>query len=180
MEETWKDIKGYEGLYQVSDRGNVKSIFYKRTRNEIILKQCNHFNGYYQVCLCFKKKRKTHLVHRLVCNAFLDNPENKKTVNHKNGNKTDNRLENLEWNTYSENETHSYRILGKKNHMLGKSHINHFSKPILRYTIHGVYIDEFLGTHEAFKATGIHRGNINQCCKGKRNHAGGFIWKYKE
>lgn len=116
--EIWKDIKGYEGLYQVSNLGRIKSLGRTQRcqgnkqeyRKERIMKQ--HLRGgYYQVSLCKNSKHKHFGVHRLVALVFLDNPEAKEEVNHKNGIKTDNRVDNLEWVTRSENAIHAYREL---------------------------------------------------------------------
>jgi hypothetical protein len=101
--EQWKDVKGYEGIYQVSNEGRVKSIGYSKER---ILKPIN-LNGYLIVNLYKDKINKQYYIHRLVCLNFLDNPENKKEVNHINGLKTNNRLENLEWVTPKENTIHA-------------------------------------------------------------------------
>ena len=102
-EEIWRDIAGYEGLYQVSNCGRVKS-FYRGGR---ILKQSLK-RGYMFVELYLNTNGKIHIVHRLVAQAFIPNPLNKLEVNHINGIKTDNRVENLEWVTRSENEQHAY------------------------------------------------------------------------
>lgn len=180
MEEIWKDIKGYEGLYQISDRGNVKSLNYNNTGKNCILKSSNNGNGYLCIGLRINGKTKTRRVHRLVCEAFLPNPENKETVNHKNGIKTDNRLENLEWATYSENNKHSYIELGKKGTMTGKLGKNHNrSITVCRYSKSGEYIDEFSGACEAERITKIYNSHIIACCKGYRKSAGNYIWKYK-
>lgn len=115
MEEIWKDIAGYEGYYQISNLGRVKSleriaitkIGSKQPVNERILVAGYDTAGYYRVALCKNAKSRTRKVHRLVAQAFIPNPENKKTVNHKNGIKDDNRVENLEWATYKENNDHA-------------------------------------------------------------------------
>ena len=104
MRETFKDISGYKGDYQVSNLGRIKSLKF----TEKILRQKNDGHGYLVVNL-YNKGSKSKKVHRLVAIAFIPNPENKKTVNHKKGIKTDNRAKELEWATYSENHLHSFR-----------------------------------------------------------------------
>jgi len=127
--EIWKDVKGYEGLYQVSNKGNVKA--YPRTsiggfgavnyRPEHYMKQYQTKIGYLTVRLSKNQKGKNITVHRLVAEAFLDNPENKITVNHINGIKNDNNLINLEWATYKENNNHAYEN-GLNTRLKGKDH----------------------------------------------------------
>lgn len=115
QEEIWKDISNYEGLYQISNLGRVKTLARKincqgRIHNlkEKILKDAPDSAGYRLVVLCKNGTKKTHRIHRLVAEAFISNPDNKKLVNHKNLIKHDNNLSNLEWNTYRENLIHSY------------------------------------------------------------------------
>lgn len=118
--EIWKDIKGYEGLYQISTQGRVKSL--KRTRHcknqfgeytvedpEKILNPGKNNHGYMSVVLYESQKRKTISVHRLVALSFIPNPSRKAQVNHKNGVKHDNRIKNLEWVSNGENQIHSYK-----------------------------------------------------------------------
>lgn len=178
MKEIWKDINGYEGIYQVSNIGRVKSLKFGKER---VLKPKIDMAGYLIISLYNDGiERKTTSVHRLVCSAFLNNPENKRTVNHINGIKTDNRLENLEWLTYSENQRHAYNNGLRKGALTGKfGKYNHLSKPICQYSKNGEFINEFEGFMDAYRKTGINNGNINQCCKCNRNYAGGYIWKYK-
>jgi len=150
MEETWKDIEGYEGLYQVSNIGRIKS------------------------------KRKTFLSHRLVACSFIENVYNKRTVNHKDGNKQNNCIDNLEWNTYSENHTHSYKTLCRKSWMIGRTgKLNHNSKSVLMYGKDGVFIKRFYSIMDAERETGIKNSSIVENLKNRNHTAGGYIWKYE-
>lgn len=115
--EIWKSIKGYEGLYEVSNFGKIKSldrlVRHKkesdfRIQKGAIKKQPKNSDGYLTVILYLKNKQKSFLVHRLVCYHFKNNPQNKPTVNHKDGNKLNNHINNLEWNTISENTKHAW------------------------------------------------------------------------
>ena len=108
MKEIWKDIENYEGLYQVSNLGRIKSI--RKMKKQNILKLGTR-NTYNVINLMKNGKARSFQVHRLVAKAFIPNPENKPQVNHINGVKNDNRLENLEWVTRSENTIHAYRVL---------------------------------------------------------------------
>jgi hypothetical protein len=104
--ESWKDIPGYEGLYQVSNLGRIKSLGSYR-RGEMIIKQ-RKWKGYWLINLSKEDQRKTFLVHRLVAICFVENPHSRKIVNHKDGNKANNYYENLEWSTTAENTQHAY------------------------------------------------------------------------
>ena len=121
MNEIWKDIPEYEGQYQASNLGRIKSLsrlINGGTGKRLIPERFIKFafdKGYYRASLFDNGKRNNlKAVHRVIAQTFIPNPENKKCVNHINGIKTDNRIQNLEWATYSENELHSYRVLGKK------------------------------------------------------------------
>jgi len=178
--EIWKDIKDYEGLYQTSNLGRIKSLNYKKGR---ILKQRKNAKGYMTVCLCKNGIKKLCFVHRLVAEAFVPNPKNKPEVNHKWGIKTDNRASELEWNTRSENELHAYRMGLTKPSQKQKEAVrqyckNNYSKKVFQYDLQGNFIKEWASAVEAATQLHINRGNISCCCRNERKTAGGFKWKY--
>ena len=167
--EIWRDIEGYEGLYQVSDQGRVKSLERKGRRKERVLKPGLDKDGYLFVNLWAGGKQKNHKVHRLVCQAFHENPGNKPQVNHINEIKTDNRASNLEWCTYAENNNH-----GTRNERVAKAQ----SRPVAQYAQDGELIKIWPSTREAERQTGFRHGYIGQSANGKRKQAYGFIWRY--
>lgn len=177
--EEWKDIQGYDGLYQVSSYGRVKRIFYKKNKSNTILKPAKDCCGYMRCSLCKDSVSKTYKVHRLVAQAFIPNGENNE-VNHKNGLRDDNRVENLEWVTHLTNIRHSINSLGKKGTLTGKCSENHpRSKKVVQYTIDGIFVQEFNSAFDAHKETGVNHANIISCCKCNRSSAGCYVWKYK-
>lgn len=174
MKEIWKDIKGYEGLYQVSNIGRVRSS------NGIIKPR---ISGCYPRIKLYNKGACEHVfVHRLVAEAFIPNPENKSQVNHKDGNKLNNIVSNLEWVTPSENAIHAHRVLGHKtcNPCLGKFGKEHWNSKLVLQIKDGKIIAEFYGCMEAQRKTKIHHSGIGMVCCGRRQSAGGYQWKYKE
>ena len=174
-EEIWKDIEGYEGKYQASNKGNMKSLNYNNTGKERILKPKKDSGGYLQVHLSKDGKGKWYLVHRLVATAFIPNPQGYKEVNHIDEDKTNNCVENLEWCSRSYNMTYNGRAkkVAKK---IGKK----LSKPVIGIDKVTGLIVEFASAHEAERETGIAQQNICACCKGKRNSCGGFYWMYAD
>lgn len=174
--EVWKDVVAYEGVYQVSNLGNVKSMRMwssvqgRYIHREKVLRQQKSASGYLQVNLKKECTRKLGLVHRLVAEAFIPNPDHKREVNHINGIKTDNRVENLEWNTSRENKIHAKEI------GLAKHHV----KAVVQCDLNGVPLKEWKSIREAAKRTNTEEKNISACCRGRRYSAGGYIWKYKE
>ena len=168
--EYWKPVVGYEGLYEVSNWGRVKSIKFGK---EIILKQ-KIKGGYYYVCLYKNGIVKTYLVHRLVAQAFLPNPDNLPQVNHKDENKTNNSVDNLEWCDAKYN-----RNYGTINERLSKSLINgKCSKIVIQYNLDGTFVREWPSTMEC-ERNGYNNTCISKCCLGKRKTYRGFIWRYK-
>ena len=169
MEEIWKDIAGYEGLYQVSNMGQVKSLNYLRTGREQILKHSTDGRGYQFVKL-YKKGKKMHKIHRLVLMTF--NPVenmNELEVNHIDECKTNNMLGNLEWCTREYNinyGTHTERMSRTK------------SIPVVQLTLTGEKVNVFESIIEAERQLGFSQGHIVQCCKNERKSHKGYKWQY--
>jgi len=172
--EIWKDIKGYEGLYQVSNIGRVKSLERTVPRKngsklpikERILKPKANRDGYLTVVLCKGSgKRKGFLVHRLVCEAFHKNPKNKPCVNHIDENKTNNTAGNLEWCTYSENNKHGTRTART-------------CKSVGQYTPNGELVKIWQSTREVERQLGFSNNHIGDVARGERKTAYGYVWKY--
>lgn len=167
MTEIWKDYINYEGQYQISSLGRVKSLARLNSGNhwlpERILKPGVMTIGYKFVSLCKNGKTQNHMIHRMVAILFISNPENKRTVNHIDENKTNNCVENLEWNTSLENNLHN-------NHHLrcGKSNRKAVTNGIKTYD--GIIV--------ASKELGIDQSSITKCCLGKVKTCGGYTWSY--
>lgn len=169
-----KAVVNYE-TYEVSED---QKIINTKTGKEI--KPCNGPDGYMVVTLYNNYGRKTLRRCRIVATAFLTNPENKPCVNHIDGNKKNDAPGNLEWCTYSENELHSFRVLGKKANKpwQGKTNEkNHSSKGVKQYSLSGVLITEFPSLSEA-KRKGFSASHISNVCNGKEKTHKGFIWKF--
>lgn len=180
----WRNIKGYECLYEVSDSGLIKSL----QRGERLLKLTKtNKNGYFKVDLYNRGKNKQLLVHRIVAEAFIPNPNNLPVVNHKDENKLNNSVDNLEWVTYKDNTNygtatqrriahtdyskpiyaHNARINGKK-----------VCRSVVQLTLDGLLIKIYESAAEAFRTTNVR--HITECCTGQRKSAGGYLWKYFE
>lgn len=173
--ETWKDVVGYENLYKVSNYGNVFSV-----KNNKILRNNNTTVGYLQVTLSKDNKQKCFHVHRLVGISFIENTKNKKQINHIDGNKTNNKIENLEWATASENGLHSNRVLGNTVWHKGKSGKNTpTSKPVLQYDKTNKLLYKWECALDAVRKFGFDSGCISRCVNNKSKTHAGFIWKYE-
>ena len=173
MKEIWKDIKNYEGLYQISNLGRVKSLKRyvnhsgnsKRVVNEKILKPVIDNTKYFVVSLWKDNKHTRPHIHRLVAETFISNLENKPHINHIDGNKLNNSVNNLEWCTPKENIIHAYKIGLNKNNRI-----------VNQYDLNGNFIKTWNNIKEAqvfYKTT-----HIGECCRGTRNQTKNYIWKY--
>lgn len=199
MKEIWKDIEGYEG-YQVSNLGRVRSLDRIDSNNHplkgVILKPYISNSGYLLVGLYKQQKRDRKLLHRLVAEAFIPNPENKPEIDHINTDKTDNTVflnedgsvnydkTNLRWTTRKENINNpltktKMQINARKpsKGKYGKKH--HRSKPIIQYDKEGNFIKEWECANDVERVLGISNKHIGSVCLGKRKSCGGYIWKYK-
>lgn len=168
MEEIWKTIGEYPN-YQVSNMGRVKSMNYKQTGKEKILNNCKTKNGYLYVHLSKNGKVKKYYIHHLVASAFLDNPNNLHEVNHKDEDKTNNKVENLEYCDRSYNLNY-----GSRNERMAKSK----SIPILHFTKNGEIVKVWNNAKEVERELKICSSDIYKCCKGKLKSTGGYVWKY--
>lgn len=165
MKEEWRSVIGYEGLYEVSSCGQIKSL-----RKGALLTP-HKINGYYVIRLCKNGKMKNHKVHRLVAIAFIPNPENKAFVDHIDTNRSNNRVENLRWVTRQENYD---------NPISQKRQKESVSRDVLQYDLNGNLLNVFSSITEASKITGCRITAIQQVCCGHTYTSNGYIWRYKD
>lgn len=164
MNEIWKTTDGYPN-YMISNMGRVKSLNYKQTGKEKILKGVKNRDGYLQIGLCKEGKIKHYLIHRLVAQAFLDNPNNLIEVNHKDEDKSNNCVDNLEWCSREYNINYGSRT-------------EKTQKPILQFSKNGEFIRKWNSATQVEKELGFNQSSITKCCKGKNKSVCGYIWGY--
>ena len=187
MQEIWKPVTGYEGLYEVSNMGNFRKLCLNGTIK--VLKTTKNNWGYHTIGLWKNKKVKQYRASRLIAEAFIPNPDNKPYVDHIDTNKDNNKVDNLRWVSPSEN---SNNILSRK-HMLesweseerrekqrrinlGKNHPR--ARAVYQLDEDDTVLNTFATTTEAALSIGCKHGNITKCCNGERLRAGGYRWKY--
>lgn len=183
MEEVWKPINGYEGQYEISSHGRVKSvkrlISHKRGHicvPERILVGYKTPDGYQRVYLSSNRTQRKFLVHRLVAEAFIPNPNNLPLINHRDENKQNNRVDNLEWCTNEYNVN-----FGTRNKRIGESNTNskYFSKSIMQLSLRNRIINTYPSISEAARQTGVGRTGIIGALKGRYQTSGGYKWSYQ-
>jgi len=172
--EIWRDVRGYEGLYQVSNQGRIRC--YDRYNK---YGKCHHkghimrpymIKGYHTITLRKDGKYKHHQIHRIVAFAFIPNPNNYPCINHKDENRINNNVDNLEWCTAKYNINYGTGLQKR-----AAAH----SVPVNQFGLDGSFICSYPSMHIAYRSTGISPSKICNACKGIRRKAGGYIWKYK-
>lgn len=162
---TWKYLF-YDKRYIINDIGEILSLHWSGTDSIKNITPSITKDGYYKVSLTHNGKLKTFLVHQLVAQTFISNPKNYKIINHKDGNKLNNSVENLEWCTQKENVRHAVK------HGLCNT------RKVAQYDLYGNYISDFKSITDASKKTNINKTSIGKVCRLEEKTAGGYIWKY--
>lgn len=166
--ERWKSIPGFDDRFLASDQGNIMSVNYHNYGRQRLLKKSLNRCGYEVVCLFYRGKAYSCLVHRLVAMAFLENPNGLPVINHLNEIKTDNRVENLCWSSIKDNVNYGTRTARM---------VATLGTPIVQISKDGNVIASFESIIDAGRKTGIDHSAINKCVNGRRKSAGGFIWR---
>ena len=191
MDEKWRDIAGFEGLYSISSCGRVKSLSritnrsnrhssFAYNRKEIILKPIVRSNGYYHVALVKCGSVKQASIHRIVAQAFIENPKGKPQVNHIDGDKLNNALSNLEWCTASENSIHARDIIGISYHGTGRFGAeSNKSRAVDQLTIDGKLVKSWGSGVDIVRSNRkFDSGSISRCCNGKAVSHKGYKWAF--
>ena len=181
MNEIWKDVKGFEGIYQVSNLGRIKGL--KRISKdhrylpERILSGSLYSNGYIVVKLRYNGMLKRTSIHRLVAEHFIPNPNKYPCINHKDENKRNNKVENLEWCSQKYNSNY-----GTGNQRRRKTYKKKYSKKIRQYTLNGDFVREYDSIADASFYSGAQKSEICSCCKRVKNciSAKGYLWRYAD
>lgn len=181
MEEIWKDIQGYNGIYQISNLGRVKSQrFWTGSRyvyKERLLSPGVSKAGYLRVTLSKDKKSKNKNIHRLVAEAFISNPRNLSCINHIDGNKLNNNINNLEWCTQKHNMQEAFKTGLVK---IPRGKYNHRARKIIQKDLDGKVIKVWDYMTKITEELGFDYTNISKCCSGIYKKSYGYIWEYKE
>ena len=177
--EIWRDIEGYEGKYQVSNKGRVKALAWKGTgkgniQKEHILHQAD-LRGYKRVGLSKNGVSKTYQVHRLVANAFIPNPNNYPVIDHINTIRDDNRVENLRWVTHSENNRNEITVNKHIGMLINRKDQ---SKKVYQYSIDGVLVEIYPSLMECGR-NGFCYQHVSKCCNGERKTHKGYLWSFE-
>ena len=183
MQEIWKDIPGFENKYQVSNIGNVRSLSYLGHPGKIhIIKQQHTYDGYCRVPLMRDGKKHCVTTHILVAKTFIPNPYNKQQVNHKDGNKNNNCVDNLEWVTPKENIEHSIKTGLRhpelRNYPKGGEH--YASKPVYQYDLSGKLAQKWNSISDAARHFSCKPSTIINCSKGRLKSCKGYMWRVFE
>lgn len=190
--EEWRPIKGYEGMYEVSNLGRVKRLPlgkqwpYRQTHNNIRKPKLTR-RGYLSVNLSKNNIVKEHLIHRLVAEAFIPNADNLPIINHKDCNPQNNNVDNLEWCSYSYNNTYmncaQARALSRKEHdpenAVWKRNARLLYKAVLRFDRNGKFLGRYESLTSAARESNESQTSICNCCRGKINNTRNSIWKYE-
>lgn len=166
MQEEWRDVKGYEGLYQISSLGRLRQIKFNHYLSPFISR------GYFRYIMSKEGKKQKQLAHRLVAEAFLPNPLNLPQINHKDENKLNNDVSNLEWCTAQYNSTYGTR--------LQRISAIKSQKVMMLDAVTNECIASFKSATEAATLLGLHQGHISQVCLGDRRTTGGYKWRYAD
>lgn len=182
MEEIWKPVVGFEGYYAVSNLWRIASLFFKNNlvnKADFRIRDISPWtNGYVLVYMQWKH----YYLHRVVACAFIPNIDNKPQINHKNFNRSDNRVENLEWCSSKENNMHSHKMNKNRKYSnyfkwkFWKDHVA--SKPILQFSREWEFIMEWQSLADIQRDINICRSGISDCCRGNRKTAWWYVWKY--
>lgn len=182
--EVWKPIPGWEGLYEISNLAKVRHLPYTRGKGKHIyggkiIKPYKNNNGYWMIALMWKHKQKNMLLHRALAMAFIPNPNNLPFINHKDSDRANCTIDNLEWCDRSYNTKYSYDFNNRRAYMNWKKGIKHSNaKSVIQLSVDGKYVNKYESIMDAERATGIFNSSIIATLKGRQKTAGGYKWIY--